>query len=117
MLNRFNQRSAEPHEQQTQHETEPHVKPEPEPLLVLQKQVHVVGKRRKGGEAAAESRDEEHVHRRRNQVRLLGHPEEDADDEAADQVDREGSPRKGFGPREVEDFSSQKTQAGADEAS
>ena len=63
-LYRLYQRASQPHEYQPQNETQTDVKTEIEPVFLLQEQVHVVGKRRKGGETAAEAGDQEDVHRR-----------------------------------------------------
>ena len=63
-LYRLYQRTSQPHEYQPQNETQTDVKTEVEPVFLLQEQIHVVGKRRKGGETAAEAGDQEDVHRR-----------------------------------------------------
>lgn len=85
-------------------------------MFLLQQQEHVVGKGGESGESSAKSRDQKDVHRGRNQVGLLGHAEKDADDETAHDVDRERTPRKGRIADEMGEFTRQKTQAGADEA-
>ena len=85
-------------------------------MFLLQQEEHVVGKGGKSGESSAEAGDEKDVHRGRNQVGLLGHTEKDADNEAAHDVDRKRTPRKGRIADEMGEFARQKTQAGADEA-
>lgn len=85
-------------------------------MLALQKQIHVVGKRRERSKASAETCDEKNIHGRRNQMRLLGQTEEDSDNETADDVDRKGAPREWGGAIEVTEFANQKAQAGAYEA-
>ena len=85
-------------------------------MFLLQQEEHVVRKGGKSGESSAEAGDEKDVHRGRNQVGLFGHTEKDADDEAAHDVDRERTPRKGRIADEMGEFARQKTQAGTDEA-
>ncbi len=115
-LRRPDQRAAGPHERQAQQEAQAHVEGEEEPVFLLQQQVHVVGEGGESGEAAAESRDEQHVHRGRDQVGLFRHAEEDADDEAADDVHREGAPREWRVAQMLGQLARQEAQAGADEA-
>ena len=83
-------------------------------MFLLQEQIHVVGKRRKGGETAAEAGDQEDVHRRRDDVGLFGQTEEDADHETADNIDGERTPRERRNRNDMGQFSRQKAQACAD---
>lgn len=115
-LRRLYQRSPQPDHQQPEQQAQSDIKAEIESVLLLQEQEHVVREGRKGGESAAESRNQKNVHRRRNQVRLLGHAEKDADDETAHDIHRERTPRKGRITDEMGEFARQKTQAGANEA-
>lgn len=85
-------------------------------MFLLEEQEHIVGKGGESGEPAAETGDEKDVHRGRNQMGFLGHAEEKADDEAADDIHGERTPRKGRIADEMGEFARQKTQAGADEA-
>ena len=109
-------RTSEPHQQQTESETQSGVKPEVEPLFLLQEQIHVVGERREGRESSAETGDEEDIHLRRNHLRFLRHSEEDADYETAYHVHGESSPRECRHEQQMTEFSGQESQARADES-
>lgn len=115
-LRRLDQRPAQPDHQQPEHQTQTDVQTEIKSVFLLQQQEHVVGKGGESGESAAESRNQKNIHRRGNQMGLLGHAEKDTDDETAHDVHRERTPRKGRIANEMGEFARQKTQAGADES-
>lgn len=115
-LYRFYQRATQPYQYQSQNKTQSDVETEIEPVFLLQEQVHVIGERREGGESAAESSDQEDVHRWGDNMGFLGQAEEDADHETADYIDGECAPGKSRNRDDMSQFPCQKAQACADKA-
>ncbi len=83
--------AASPYEQHAKHYAHGEVGTECQPVTFLSEHPHVVGKRRECGETAAETGDKQHIFLCRHHLRLLKQPEEQADNEAADDVDHEST--------------------------
>ena len=81
-------------------------------MALLQHKIDIVGKRRKGGKAAAEARDEKHIHRRRHKTTLLGQRQKESYKKTAHHIYYKGSPRKGSNRKGVAHLARKKTQAG-----
>ena len=68
----FHQRSAHPNQCYAQHNRATGIERQCEIVSILQQQIDIVGKRREGGEASAEARDEQGAHGRRDGLSAFG---------------------------------------------
>ena len=85
-------------------------------MALLQQQIHIIGKRRKSGEATAKSRHQQHIHRRGDEIVSLGKPQKRTDDETSYNIYYKCAQRKSSQLPQVAQSPRQVTQAGAHKA-
>ena len=85
-------------------------------MAILQQEVDIVGKRGVGGESSAEARDEQCADCGRDSICSLGHAKEHSDNKTTYNIYYKCAQREASNDKQMAQFSSQITQAGADKA-
>ena len=85
-------------------------------MFLAYEQVNIIGKGRKSGESSAKTRNQQHIHRRRDEICLLDKSKKNTYNKGAHDIDNKSTERKGRDHQQMAKFTSQKSQRGAQES-